>query len=235
MTCSQHVLFTFNNLLEFPPCICYMLDSSQLFHRGPRKKASMDPLRISIKLQWTHEVSLNSRGFSGQSIRILFQVPEEIHAFSVDFPISRESMHFFQVFLGDPCNFMWFSVDLPNFFWGIHAIFGGFSQVFPRNPCMFRGFSQVFLGSACILRAIFCRFCEMAQKMWLMMDDVIVDEVCLVFLSLGSCPLMSIPSWWSSPLLPPMMIMITVTSCFSWWSYSLNNNDSWWWCVLKSL
>ena len=38
LTCSQHVFFTFNNLLEFPPCICYMLEGSQLFHRGPEEE-----------------------------------------------------------------------------------------------------------------------------------------------------------------------------------------------------
>ena len=38
LTCSQHVFFTFNNLLEFQPCICYMLEGSQLFHRGPEEE-----------------------------------------------------------------------------------------------------------------------------------------------------------------------------------------------------
>ena len=38
LICSQHVFFTSNNLLEFPPCICYMLEGSQLFHRGPEEE-----------------------------------------------------------------------------------------------------------------------------------------------------------------------------------------------------
>ena len=61
----------------------------------------MDPLRISIRLPWTHEFSSNSRG---------------VHAFSVDFPgFSRESMHFLWIIPGSPRESMHF---LSRFFQG---------------------------------------------------------------------------------------------------------------------
>ena len=148
------------------------------FTEVPRKKASMDPLRMSIKLEWTHEFSSNSRGFSGQSIRILFQFPEP-----------RESTHFlldFPIFLGNPYNFLWvfpcfsresmqFSVDFPRFFKGIHAIFCGFSWIFPGFCRESIGCSQVFLGSQCTfsadfprivkgIHAIFCRFSGFSRE-----------------------------------------------------------------------
>ena len=122
-----------------------MLEGSQLFHRGSEEEG------ISIKLQGTHEFSLNLEVFWA-----IHQDPLSISwgnpCIFCGFPcFSRESMHFlldfsqvflgnpcnslwiFQVFLGNPCIFCWIfpafsresmqlSVDFSRFSWGVHAI-----------------------------------------------------------------------------------------------------------------
>ena len=164
MTCSQHVflhlIICWNFQHVFVTCWRVRSCSTEV----SRKKASMDPLRISIKLQWTHEFSSNSRIFSGQYIRILFNFLGESMHFLWIFPCScRASMHFLLDFprfcqgipaiicgfFGNPCNFLWIfpglSMEPMQFSVFFSQVFLWISQVFPGNPCIFVEFSQVFL------------------------------------------------------------------------------------------
>ena len=60
---GQYVFFTFTICWTFHHVFvtCWRVRSCST--EVPRKKASMDPLRISIKLQWTHEFSPNLEVF----------------------------------------------------------------------------------------------------------------------------------------------------------------------------
>ena len=118
-TCSQHVFLTFNDFLEFPPCICYMLEGSQLFHRGPEEEG------IHGSPTNFHTASMHARVFFEFSRLFFWAIHQD--------PLSgffRESMHVLwisQVFRGNPCN---------------PCIFCGFSLAFLRSPCIFCGFPR---------------------------------------------------------------------------------------------
>ena len=123
--------------MDFPPCICYMLQGSQLFQRGSEEEGIHGSSANFHKTSMGARVFSESRGFLGNPS-------------GSSFNFLRESMHFlwiFHVFLGNPCIFCW--------------IFPGFS----RNPCNSLWIFHVFLGNPCIFCWIFPAFSRESMQL----------------------------------------------------------------------